>query len=331
MAMPANLTPQYLEAERRFRAAATPQEKLEALKEMLAEIPKHKGTEKLQAEIKRKIAKVKNEIQRAGKHGPKTHSYHVRKEGAGQIAVVGPPNVGKSSLVAKLTHARPDIADYPFSTRTPCPGMMDFENIQIQLLDLPPVSAEYMEYWVPNLIRNADACAVLVDLSAPDPAEQFKRTRDCLYEKKIRLVKEPPEEPEDIRYAYKRTVVFANKADLDPTGELLELVREMLEIPLELHPLSIFEDRLLEDFRRTAFRMLHIVRVYSKPPGKPVDYSRPFVLPEGSTLYDLAEEIHREFAENLRFARVWGEGKFDGQRVNRDYVLMDGDIVELHI
>ncbi len=329
--MPANLTPQYLEAERRYREASTPQEKLEALKQMLAEIPKHKGTEKLQADIKRKIARLKNEIQRAAKHGPKTHTYHVRKEGAGQIALVGPPNVGKSSLVARLTHANPEVADFPFATRTPCPGMMDYENIQIQLVDLPPVSEEYMEYWVPNVIRNADAVALLIDLSAPDPVEQFERTREILFQKKLILVKEIPEEPEDIRYAYKRTVVFANKADLDPGGELFELVKEMWQHDLELLPLSVHDESLLEQFRKRAFELLRIVRVYSKPPGKKVDYDQPFVLPEGSTLYDLAEEIHREFAENLRYARVWGEGKYDGQRVTRDYVLIDGDIVELHV
>ncbi len=329
--MPANLTPQYLEAERRYREASTPEEKLEALKRMLAEIPKHKGTEKLQAEIKRKIARVKNEIQRAAKHGPKTHTIHVRKEGAGQVALVGPPNSGKSSLIAALTHARPEVAEFPFTTRMPTPGMMDFENIQIQLIDLPPVSDEYMEYWVPNLIRNADVCAVILDLTAGDPAEDFQRIREILYDKKICLVPAVPEEVEDIRYAYKKSVLFANKADEDPGGEILQLVQEMIGSEFVLHPLSSRDSRLLERFRRLMFESLDIVRVYSKPPGKSVDYDQPFVLPKGSTLYDLAEEIHREFAEKLRFARVWGEGKFDGQRVNRDYVLMDGDIIELHI
>jgi len=329
--MPANLTPQYYEAERNYRQVSSPQEKLDALRIMLAEIPKHKGTEKLQGDIKRKIAKTKSELQKIAKHGPKAHSFYVKKEGAGQVVLVGPPNVGKSSLLVSLTHAKPEVADYPFTTRIPCPGMTNFENIQIQLVDLPPISNEYMEYWVPNIIRTADLVALVVDLSSEDPLEQVEAARDLFGEKKMEMVKEHPETVDTISIAHKKTVLFGNKFDLDQKSENFSLLKEMFSNEFDIYPISIINEGLLEQFKQIIFSQLQIVRVYSKPPGKRVDENEPFILHHGSTLSDLATAVHREFAHKLRFARVWGENKFDGQRVNRDYELMDGDIVELHI
>ena len=152
--MPANLTPQYLEAERRFRQATSPDEQLEALEAMMATIPKHKGTEHMRADIRRRMAKVRTEAARSKKaaaKGPTWH--HVPREGAGQIALVGAPNAGKSRLLAALTNANPVVAPYPFSTRTPLPGMVPFEDINIQLVDLPPIAPETAEPWLFALAR----------------------------------------------------------------------------------------------------------------------------------------------------------------------------------
>ncbi len=329
--MPANLTPQYYDAERKYRQAVTTQDKLEALKLMLAEIPKHKGTEKLQGDLKRKIAKTKSELQKTAKQGPKAHSFHVPKEGAGQVVIVGPPNVGKSNLVTSLTHAKPEVADYPFTTRQPCPGMMCFENIQIQLVDLPPVSADHMEFWVPNIIRNADIIALIVDLASPDPSEQVETCRELLFEKKIELVKVVSQMVENISIVHKKTVLFGNKFDLEFAAKSFNLLKEMYDEEFDIYPVSVKEEDLLDQFKKRLFSALQIVRVYSKPPGKPVDHDEPFILSKGNTLSDLATTVHRELAHKLCFARVWGEGKFDGQRINRNYELMDGDIIELHL
>jgi uncharacterized protein len=327
--MPANLTPQYYDAERRYKSASSPQDKLDALKFMLSEIPKHKGTEKLQGDIKKKIAKTKSELQKAAKHGPKAHSFHVKKEGAGQVALIGAPNVGKSSLVCALTHAKPEIANYPFTTRQPCPGMMNYENIKIQLVDLPPVSNDYMEYWVPNVIRNADLLALIVDLSSLDPLEQVESIKAILESKKMKLVKQVSEETEDYSIAVKKTIILGNK--FDANSEMYDLLAEMLNDDFALCPTSVKSEVLLNQTRATIFDTLRIVRVYSKPPGKHVDQNEPFILHRGSTLSDLAILVHREIANKLRFARVWGTSKYDGQRVNRDYELMDGDVIELHV
>jgi len=329
--MPANLPPQYLEAEKRFREARTPQEKIEALKQMLALIPKHKGTEKLQAEIKRKIARFKNELQKKSKHEKRGFFYSVEKEGAGQVVVIGPPNVGKSQLVATLTRALPQIADYPFTTRIPQPGMMPYENVQIQLVDLPPIAPDYTENWVFGIIRTADAALLLVDLGSEEVLDQIETTLEQLKNRKIYLVTELPSNLSDPSMAYKRALLVGNKLDLPGAPECLEVLKELYGQKFPVLGISAKEGQYLDELKERVFRMLKIVRVYSKPPGKEADRSRPFVFKEGSNLLDFAEAIHQDFAERLKYARVWGPEKFDGQRVNRDYILMDGDVIELHI
>ena len=137
--MPANLPPQYFAAEKRFRAAKTIPEKIEALEAMLAIMPKHKGTDKLRADLRGRMAKLSAEAERARATSRKGTSHYIRKEGAGQAVLVGLPNVGKSQLVAALTEATPEIGEYPFTTRSAIIGMMPFENVQIQLIDLPPL------------------------------------------------------------------------------------------------------------------------------------------------------------------------------------------------
>jgi hypothetical protein len=162
--MPANLTPDYLAAEREYKSAQTNAEKIAALERMMATLPKHKGTEKLQADLRRRLSQARKESQ---KKSP-AHAapfYAVEKEGAGQVVLIGPPNSGKSQLVATLTNAEPEIADYPFTTRFPTPGMMPYEDVQIQLVDLPPISAEFMEPWTPQVIRNAGLGVLLMDVN----------------------------------------------------------------------------------------------------------------------------------------------------------------------
>ena len=162
--MPANLTPDYQAAEERYRQADTIEEKIEALREMLATIPKHKGTEKLQADIKRRLSKTQQEQMQRRRSGARRHDpSHIPGEGAGQIALIGPPNTGKSSLLAAITHAQPDIAEYPFTTHAPQPGMMTYEDVQVQLIDTPPLTHEPFDFLHVNIARNADAVLLVVD------------------------------------------------------------------------------------------------------------------------------------------------------------------------
>ncbi len=324
--MPANLTPQYRAAEARFKAAHTFEERRAALEEMLATIPKHKGTEKMQADLKRRLARLRHEEEtRTSRHG---HAIKVDPEGAAQIVLLGPPNCGKSSLLAALTHAEPPIADYPFTTTRPQPGMMAFEDVQIQLVDLPPVAEQHMDAWLPGLVRGADAALLLVDSTSAELPEDVEVVRERMASARAPLVGELPENP-DPRDNPLPTLMVVTKVDRAREDDL----KVLDELYGGLYPLlrvSVATHAGLEALKVAVWRRLQLVRVYSKPPGKPVDRHEPFVLPVGYTVGDLAERVHRELAERLQFARVWG-GKLEGQRVARDFELRDRDVVELHV
>lgn len=327
--MPANLSPEYMAAEQRFKAARTPAGKIEALEEMLSTIPKHKGTEKMQADLKRRLSKMRGEAQKKGGAAHAQPFYHIDKEGAGQVALVGAPNVGKSLLVCRLTHAEPEVADYPFTTRLPTPGMMPFENIQFQLIDLPPVTAEFMESWIPTLVRQADAVALVVDLAADDLLEEVETTRDLLEQNKVRLGAPHDQPPPGV--VVKRALLVGNKVDLPGAGDNLVALRDLYGQQLPMVAISAETGAGLEEFKRAVFELLGVIRVFTKAPGKKPDYTAPYVLKRGATVYEAAAHVHKDFAEQLKFARVWGHGKFEGQMVHREYVLEDRDVIEFHI
>jgi hypothetical protein len=326
--MPANLPPDYHAAEKRFRAARTSAEKIEALEEMLRIMPKHKGTDRLQGDLKARIAKLRREPEKKG--AKRGFGYAVHREGAGQIALVGPPNTGKSSLVRMLTKARPDVADYPFTTREPVPGMMPFEDIAFQLVDLPAVSEEHVEHWVFDIVRQADMVWIVVDSS--EPFGQMEQARRLLEERRIGLYPAGADPPKDERldYKHKKAVVVVTGMDRPGAGETVEVLEAILEKRWPLMPVSCVTGRGLEDLRLRTFSDMGIMRVYTKQPGRPPDMGQPFTLMRGASVADLAERIHKEVREKLRFARIWGKSAFDGQTVQRDHVLSEGDVVEIH-
>ena len=328
--MPANLTPQYKEAEQRFRDAQGHEEKLEALREMMALLPKHKGTEKLQADLRRRLAKLEEEGAHAHKGGQRADPGHVRHEGAGQWALIGPPNAGKSALLRALTHARPEVAPYPFTTRVPLPGMMPFEDVQVQLVDTPAVTAEHGEPYMPNLVRNADGVAWVLDLSGDDVAGDVAVLRALLARARVWPAGRPlpPDAPPLL--ASLPVVAVANKRDLDGDGTFAALAREAIDPDLPLFAVSAEHGDGLEELRRALFVRLGRIRLYAKQPGHKPDLERPFVLPAGATVEDLARHIHKDIAEHLRYARIWGDARFEGQQVDRHHVLADRDVVEIH-
>ncbi len=330
--MPANLPPEFLEARERFERAETIAEKIEAIQEMLALLPKHKGTEKLYADLRRRLSKLRQMEQQA-KRGKSTFNptAHIVRQGAGQVALVGYPNVGKSSLLNALTGAQSRVADFPYSTPLPVPAMMQFENVQIQLIDTPPISHEYFEPWVGDLARRSDAVVLVVDLGSDDLLDQVDVVRERLRQIKVELVSELPNDAKcDKRIAYRRTTIAANKVDADGALDRLEILRELYGDQFLIIPTSAITGEGLDELRRTIWQMLDAIRVYTKRPGEKPDLSSPFILKRGSTVLDLAEAIHNDLAERLKCARVWGSAKFPGQSVERDYVLQEGDIVELH-
>jgi uncharacterized protein len=328
--MPANLTPQYLEAERRFRDAKSTEEKLAALDEMMAVIPKHKGTEHLRGDLKRRYAKLKDEAEQARRRRG-GFSVSVDREGAGQVVLVGPPNAGKSALVAALTKCPTDVGEYPFTTRKAIAGMMPFVNIQIQLVDLPAISDTYMEPWVPSLVRPADLCLLVADLASGTVLEDLEQVLAILERGKLTLVAPGDRAAPAVGWARKRAILVANKVEATDAGDTLEILRSVYEGRYPISAVSAQTGQGLEAVRRAIYDGLGIVRVYCKPPGEDPSMKSPVVLPLGSTVVEMAESIHKDFAHQLKFARIWGSGKFDGQRVQRDYIVQEGDILELHI
>jgi ribosome-interacting GTPase 1 len=327
--MPANLPPAYHDAERRYRAAKAPDEKLEALQEMLRLIPKHKGTEKLQAGIKSRIAKLKQEPRQKG--AARSRSHHIPREGAAQIALVGPPNTGKSLLVDRLTHASPEVADYPFTTREALPGMMPFEDIAFQLVDLPPLSDEYVEPWVYDLIRQADLIWLVVEHS--NSLDGLELAQSLLSSKRIELLpwgSGPPEEPA-IGWVRKPALLVVTGRDLPESAENLEILRELIKESWPILPVSAIDGQGVEEVKRASFESLQLMRVYTKKPHQPADREQPYTLLRGSTVGDLASAIHKDLLQQLQYARIWGDSAHDGQTVQRDHVLAEGDIVEIHL
>jgi len=317
--MPANLTPQYYEAEEKYRKASTPEDKIAALQEMLATIPKHKGTEKLQADLKRRLSQLREESQQKKKQKSTYNPFHVEKQGAGQVVLTGYPNTGKSALVATLTRAKVKVADYPYTTSTPATGMMPYEDILIQLVDTPPFTADNVPPGLLGTLRNADLLLITIDLSSGECLEQLESSLALLEERGV--IDPTGESPVAIPY-----IILGTKADHEEADSNLEILQE-LRPDVEIRPISINND--LTDLQTLIFKKLDVIRIYSKAPGKKPDLKRPFILKTGSTVVDLAYNIHRDFPNKLKSALVWGSARFDGQAVARDYILQDRDIVEI--
>ena len=328
--MPTNLPPEYFDAEKRYRSARTPAEKLACLEEMLTIIPKHKGTDKLRADLRKRVSKTKSAAQAKKSLSKHESVFHINKEGAGQVVIVGVANVGKSALLNKVTNAAPEVADFPHTTWKPTPGMMPMENIQIQLIDTPPLSRDYIEPQMMDLIRRCDLVLLMVDLQT-DPLRHLEDTVAILEEQGI-----VPLRLKD-RYRDRRGIslipflVFANKNDDERTDENLEIFRELLGDNWPMVSASVTTGRNLDLLKKAIVERLNIIRVYTKSPGKKPDMNAPFVLKKGCTMADFAGKVHKDFTQKLKSAKVWGTSVFDGQLVQRDYVLQDGDIVELQI
>ena len=328
--MPANLPPDYFEAENRYRAAKTAKEKIARLEEMLTIMPKHKGTDKLRADLRRRISRLKDASQPKKGASKRESAFHIEKEGAAQVAVVGPANVGKSALVAALTNASPEVSAYPNTTWRPTPGMMPVDNMQIQLVDTPPIDRDYIEPELIDLIRRADLILLVVDLQT-DPMSQLQESVVLLDEYRIvpqRL--EAKTEPQP-GLTFVLFQVLANKADDDGSDENVDIFIRLLEDDWPVLAVSAVTGRNLEELKRTVVRRLTLIRVYSKAPGKEPDFTAPFVLKKGSTVADFAGMVHQDFAKRLKTARLWGKRVFDGQLVPREHPLEDGDVVEMRI
>ncbi len=328
--MPANLTPQYLEAEAKFKQAKTTQEKIKALEVMMAVIPKHKGTERLRGQLKSRMAKLKEELQKRPTLGRAEQAYTIKREGSAQVVLLGLPNCGKSTLFSKVTHASSEVADYPFTTQKPIPGMMKFENLQIQLVDTPPIQLDHIEPGFSNLIRNGDALLVVIDVTE-DPIFQMEVLLEELNRMKIMIAGKGTIPSLEVGWASLRALLLGNKCDVKNAMEGYRAFEGRFRESFPLLPISAKEGMNFDELKKEVYQLLDIIRVYTKAPGGDPDLTEPVVLKKGSTVEDVALSIHKDFLKKLRYAKIWGSGKFDGQMVKRDYKVNEGDIIEMHI
>jgi ribosome-interacting GTPase 1 len=339
--MPTNVTADYKKAEDAFRKARDPRERLECLREMMRTIPKHKGTEHLQADIKSRIKQLTEELSAPKKGGRRSGPSHViRPEGAAQLSLLGPPNVGKSSLHARWTGSRTEVGPYPFTTHLPVPGMLPHEDIHFQLVDLPPVSGDFMEPWLVATLQPSDGVLLVIDVNDPGCLEQIPALTKRLAEKKIFLrdywpglrgeAQDPPG-PDNPFQLDLPTLLIANKCDLETDPREVEVLEELLGLRYPALSVSAERGDGLEELGPFLFRALEIVRVYTKSPGKPADTDKPFTVRRGDTVLDVARRVHRDIARDLKFARIWGRNVFDGQQTGPEHPVEDGDVVELHL
>jgi len=328
--MPTNLPPECLEAEKRYHAATSLEDKILCLEELLAAIPKHKGTDKLRADYRRRPSKLKSSAQKDKAAGRHESVFHIEKEGAGRAVLVGLTNTGKSALVAALTHATPEVSESPYTTWTPTPGMMTVEDVQIQLIDTPPLDKDHVEPELLDLIRSADLVLLVVDLQ-DNAIQQLDDTVDILHEHHILLRHRQNDHPAQQPATLLPFVVVVNKTDDASLDEDYQVFSELFEKEWPLIAVSAQTRRNFEHLKKVIFENLEIMRIYSKPPGKEADLGKPFIMKKGSTVAEFAGRVHKDFIERLKTARVWGSGVYDGQPVARDHVLQDGDIVELHL
>jgi len=325
--MPANLTPEFEKAQQQFCEAKTIEERIAALQQMLAVVPKHNGTEKLQADIKRRLSQLRRDAQKAPvRKGP--DPFHIPKSGAGQVVLIGLPNTGKSSLLAAVTDAEVKVADYPFTTVLPQPGMWTTDDVQIELIDTPPLTAEHVPSGLMGTIRNADVVGIVVE--AGDSAlDQAETVLGVLRNRGLAIRSVPANQINRTDPSLRSGLIIANKADL-AGADTVESLKALYSGTLDVLAVSAQTRTGLGELFKRLWELLAMIRVYSKEPGKPADLHKPFTLPIGSTVADLARLIHRELPETMKFARLWGHGRFNGQQVPKTELLHDCDIVEIH-
>ncbi|MBX3437299.1 MAG: TGS domain-containing protein [Planctomycetaceae bacterium] len=329
--MPANLTPQYHKAEDAYRRAQTAEERVTCLEEMLRLIPKHKGTTHLQADLKTRLKETRAEVETEKSAGKSTRSFRIPRQGAGTVIVIGAPNAGKSRVLKELTNAVPEVAEYPFTTREPLPGMMPWEDIKIQLIDTPPITESHIEPYVVGFVRSADLVLLCFDGGSDDAPEQTAEVIAQFETRKTRLSRWSGFDEEDYSIVHVKTLLLVTRGDDADASERLAFFHDIRpDVDLTVLQIELTRTDSIDELRNGVFEALGVIRVYTKKPGKPATYDDPYTLPRGGTVEDLAVKVHRDLAETLKHAKVWGQAVQDGQTVGREHVLADRDLVEIH-
>lgn len=345
--MPINPTLEYQKAERKYHEARTISEKIKALEEMLRTCPKHKGSEGLQQEIKTKLSKLRD-LQEKQKTTGARAQIAVRKEGAAQVVILGVPNSGKSTLLSKLTNAKPVIADYPFTTTMPEIGVMEYEGVKIQIVEIPAITADYtlknMGPTFLGIVRQAELAIILAN-----DEKEFELIKDELAQSNIIIDRERPKihisksgsgglmfvgkikaDEETAKKVLREHGVHNATVEFQEVATLEDLEEVLTEGISYVKTFSIKRDEDIENLKGKIWKNLGLIKVFTKQPGRKKDYP-PVPMKKGSTIRDLALRVHKDFLKKFGFARVWGDSvKFEGAQQGLDHVLEDNDVVEFH-
>jgi ribosome-interacting GTPase 1 len=352
----------YAIAQKKLAEAKTPEERLAALLEMQSEAPKHKGAERLRADLNKKVAEARSEIERSravsSKKGSASVSMYVKKDGAGQIVIVGLPNSGKSWLLNKLVGKEiAEVTPYPFATKEPVPAMFNYEGALIQIVELPALiegSAEGKAQGreIIGVVRNSDAVLFTINSDEQKRVLLNEMEKSYVYINRTR----PPiavkgssfpgiqiSGKEFLKFPVLQLEMYLKNSGyqncqviisgpINSLGDVAEAMNEKIcyKKAVFVNPYEI-NDHSIVDLKDQLFLVLDLVLVFTKKPGKEADMSDPLALPKGSTIFDLAKLLHKDFAKNLKFAKVWGSTKFPGQTVGPDFVLKNKDIVEIAV
>lgn len=328
--MPANLTPMYLKAEREYRRAQSVAEQIECLQLMLQQVPKHKGTDKLQADLKSRLSEARQQLRQqlnAPKSGP---GFRIPRQGAGQIVIAGGPNCGKSRILKQLTRAEPEVAEFPFTTRVPLPAILECDGVQLQLIDTPPVTPGRLEPWMLNLVRTADAVLLVMDGASDDSPLETAAVLQEFSERKTILTDVSGFDESSFSIVKVSTMLVVTHAGDSDCETRIQLLNDLVPLHIPVVQVELDEAADNEHLKQQCFSMLRLIRVFTKRPGQPADLTAPLTIPKDGTVEDLALQIHEDLAQNLKYARVWRTVGHEGQTVGREYVLREGDVVELH-
>ncbi|MBI4894441.1 MAG: 50S ribosome-binding GTPase [Candidatus Aenigmarchaeota archaeon] len=290
--MPVNAGPEYGIAERRFQEAKTKEQKIAALEEMIRTLPKHKGTDHMLAQLRKRLARLRDEAEAASKSGKST-GVGLRKEGAAQVCMIGPTQSGKSTLLNSLSNAQVKVSDHAFTTKKPNVGMMFYGDVPIQVIEIPSTfDAQYL-----SIARTCDLILVLLD-STQDVTKQEAAIKKLLDDKAITV----------------QTIFVRNKRFVERSKYI---------------NVSAKDGFGLDGLKDLIWKKLNLIRVYTKSPNGKKQLP-PVAMRPGSTVRQLTSNIHKEFLKTFMFARVFNETKYSGQKVGLDYVLKDMDVVEIH-
>ena len=303
--MPVNAGQEYFNAERKYLAARTKEEKIVALQEMIKTLPKHKGSEHQLSELKHRLAKLKKEAEVARKSGKSKPKFSIRKEGAATICLIGVTNCGKSSLLNALTNAHAEVADYPYTTKLPEVGMMQYKDVQLQIIEIPSNFDKEML----SLLEMADECVAMIDATQDIDAQREEMLK--ILNDAFDVVEKP--------YFF-----IATKCD-SHDAKLMKIRGHYgyLEV-------SAGFGQNLEELKELMWKNLDLIRVYTKEPGKPKVVPA-IALRKGASVKEVARQIHKDFLKNFNFARIFNSTKFSGKTVGLDYRVDDEDVVEIHI